>query len=801
VLASFIGWPLGKGFNMGYQPFYISNFDENGGLNNFYESFLTPEKAFQTLEDAMCWRGKVMKRPCITKIGRLRRDLGTQTFDNQATGGSYIVADIFSDPNIDLRATIPALGLPEPYAEIQPTTVVITVSGRIFTDPMGNGVLTEAGGSSGTINYVTGALSLTFAPPFGGLHNVTVQFFYFPGLPVMSLNRREADNINDEQNIAFDTKYAYTTLMGQFIELPSGTKFTWNGADWQLFWTTNFYTKTIGLARDKFFWATNYNAENIAPSIRDHINYYDGSDWFLLEPHVNPTTFLEQCKILIGYKSRLIAMNLWEGPDIYNVFHYPNKIRWSVNGDPTDINAWREDIPGQGSYLYAPTNEAIISVAFIRDILVVKFERSSWRLSYTGNENLPFVFQKIDTDLGSESPFSLITFGKGLLSVADKGITVDDGMSVNRIDTNIPQQVFKIKNNANGTDRVYGIRDFVSELAYFSFPSFNTVKFPDRVLVYNYNNATWAIFKDSFTCYGNYQRDSDETWAAFTDERYDTWAALYQTWNEGATSALVPNIAAGNQAGFVSALTPAIAPATVNSPTLFINALDVASIPCRITVPNHNLETGTFIKISGVLGISPLNPSILNNIPFPGMNLIYRVTVIDQNTLSLEVWDTVALVFDGLDISAYVGDYIGGGVITVLNRFDIITKEFSPFYETSGQCRLGSVDFFTSTTPTGEFIAEIYINSNLSISMTDQPSVLGTNIVFTKPENNALIPYQQFQEKIWHRMYIHAIAQNFTLEMTMSDEQMGRPDLDMSTEIFTLHALAFYLSKNARLVQ
>ena len=494
-------------------------------------------------------------------------------------------------------------------------------------------------------------------------------------------------------------------------------------------------------------------------------------------------------------------MNLYEGTSLTTKLHYQNKIRWSVNGDPTGSDAWRQDIPGQGSYLYAPTNEAIISAAFVRDILIVKFERSSWKIVYTGNENLPFVFQKINTDFGSESPFSLITFDKGVLAVGDKAITIDDGSNVSRIDLNIPQQVFKIKNDANGPARVYGIRDFMSELAYFSFPSASSPKFPDSVLVYNYNNATWAIFNDSFTCYGNYQQDTSATWADFTDIRYDTWQALYQEWNAGTTDALVPDIAAGNQHGFVSSLTAAIAPATVNSPTLFINAINVAAIPCELTVPNHNLYTGSFIKISGVMGNGPLNPSILNNIPIPGTNLIYRVTEIDINTISLEVWDVVNKKFIGLDISTYVGDYIGGGVITILNRFDIMTKEFSPFYENSGQCRLGSINFFTSATPSGEFTANVYINSEQSISMTGQSSDLGKNTVYTKPENTNLIPYQAFQDKIWHPMYINAIAQNFTLEMTLSDDEMGRPDLDMSAENFTLHALAFYISKNARLLQ
>ena len=57
------------------------------------------------------------------------------------------------------------------------------------------------------------------------------------------------------------------------------------------------------------------------------------------------------------------------------------------------------NIADGGGYIDASTEEQIVSAEFIKDRLIVYFERSTWELAYTGNEVLPFVWQKINTEL------------------------------------------------------------------------------------------------------------------------------------------------------------------------------------------------------------------------------------------------------------------------------------------------------------------------------------------------------------------------------------------------------------------
>ena len=43
---------------MSYQPYYITQYEQETGLENYFQSFLLPEKAFPVIEDAYCWRGR-----------------------------------------------------------------------------------------------------------------------------------------------------------------------------------------------------------------------------------------------------------------------------------------------------------------------------------------------------------------------------------------------------------------------------------------------------------------------------------------------------------------------------------------------------------------------------------------------------------------------------------------------------------------------------------------------------------------------------------------------------------------------
>ena len=758
---------------MSYSPFYIFGFEGESGLNQYYEPFLIPDKAFPQLEDAYAWRGRIRKRQGFTSLGRLQLNLSTITLSSQASGTSYTVADLLADSSIDVRSM-------QPNAEIKAGSLSITVGSVTFTDS-GDGTLTGSPGGSGTINYVTGALSLTFASSSGAT-NVVVTFSYYPALPVMGMRTRETLDVNLEETIAFDTIYAYRYVANAWEELPSTTPMTWNGADYQLFWTTNYWENSNG----ELLWATNNN-KGTTP---DPIAYYDGVTWTTFAPVVTSGSYLQQCLILIPYKNRLLALNTWEGSTLAGATQYPQRLRWSQNGDPTNQSTgWTTDVVGKGGYLDATTNQQIISVEFVKDQLIVKFERSSYKIVYTGNELIPFLFQKINTELGAESTFSLVPFDRGVFCVGNYGITTDDSVNVSRIDEKIPDFVFGINNDNQGTQRVYGIRDYNEQLVYWSFPNADQdPTFPNQVLVYNYINATYAIFNDSFTCFGYWNNPDDVTWATLP---YSSWNAWNEPWGSAQGQAGFPDVCAGNQQGY----TMLVMQQGVNDVSLSITAITPGT-PVTITVPNHNLQTGSFATIINIIGSGSPNPNTLNG-------PTYFLSRIDANTLSLQLYNPTTANLDNVILGSG-GTYLGGGQLAVVNNINITTKVFSPYYEDGKQVRLGYVDYFLDSTTSGQVTVQMFINESPNTSIDDPNSpgnsgLLGDNILLTSPENLYLIPYQENQRKIWHRQFYYTFGQNFQVQINMDAGQMSTPSIAGAD--FVMHALTLYFSRGARMTQ
>lgn len=497
----------------------------------------------------------------------------------------------------------------------------------------------------------------------------------------------------------------------------------------------------------------------------DGIRYYNGTTWANFNAAVNGTTAVMGCLILLPYKDRLVLLNTYEGNDLTpSATQFRQRARWSQNGSPIDplTSAWRDDIVGRGGFVDAPTNEQIISAEFLKDQLIVYFERSTWTLVYTGNEILPFVWQKINTELGAESTFSSVPFDNGVVAMGNVGLHTTNGISVQRIDSDIPDEVFNINNDNNGVKRVYGIRDYFKELVYFTYPeSSNNPTYPNKVLVYNYKNDTWSFFNESFTCYGYFQRSSDLTWAdLIATGPYPNWTQWNDAWNSGALQSNFLDICAGNQQGFVMQLIP---DTLANSHTRTIT--DVTGT--TIISPNHNLFVGNYIYIDNCLGTTNLNGQI------------FQVQGVTANQFTILI--------------AGVGIYLGNGTFKVLSNTKIQTKMFNPFWSSGQRFRLKSIEYLFDKTDGGEVTANIFIDTSSSGSLSDPNGlivspgcILGNNTIFTKPET-LLAVQQQDQSVIWHRGYYYIEGETFQVTIELSPTQMT--DILVNESDVVLHGM------------
>lgn len=714
---------------------------EEGQQNNI-EPFYLPEEAFFQLEDVYVWRGRVRKRFGYSLIGsndlnsRLRMQIGTTA----AVTGNFAIGAV--------PGSIFKVGQ---MFSVGTTVFTVNVTGT-------PAVLLTTGTATGTYDTTTGALSIT-----GNTENPSTAVYFYPAEPVMGLRTRESSSINKEDIIAFDTQFSYIFNGTAWSRLDTAT--SWTGTNSNFFWSCNYRGQN---PYETYFYAVN----NVAA---DHIKYIpEGSAaWTDFFPQLDsggaPVRFLRTCRVLLPFKDRLVAFNTTEeqtGVDR----KYPNRCRFSQNGDPRNpVTSWVDNVSGKGGFIDAPTQEKIITAEYIKDRLVVYFERSTWELVYTGNTQLPFRWQQINNELGCESTFSVIGFDTAVLGVGNVGVHSCNGVNVARIDEKIPDEVFKIHNGNDGPERVYGIRDYYNEVVYWSFPNdVGDPTFPTRILLYNYRNSTWSIFNDSFTCFGYYQKISDLTWATI-GSIYPTWSVWNNPWGSPLFQSSFPDIVAGNQEGFVFVLDSGL---SSNSQSLYIT--DMNSGTAELTIIDHNLRENDYVLVEEAQGITSLNGSIF-----------VVDEVVDSNTIILD--------------TTFSGTYTGAGKLSRISNLKILSKQFNPGTPVGQQFRVAYIDFLLNRTAVGEISLDYLIDTTSGSSIQDQvvsDVILGNNTLYTKVEQNS--SYQINQQQIWHRYYVQSNSQFLQLLFYMDDEQMKNKDIARSD--FEMHAILIYAEPQGRLI-
>ena len=529
-----------------------------------------------------------------------------------------------------------------------------------------------------------------------------------------------------------------------------------------------------------FFWGGNYRGAQSYDNIlfitnfvaADGMKYWDGSSWTNFVPVFNAAgDTIITARIILPFKDRLILLNTIEDISASN-HEFQQRVRFSQNGDPTDtVNGWLEDTPGRGGYIDAPTKEAIISAEFLRDRLIVFFERSTWELVYTGNQVLPFVWQKINTELGAESTFSVVPFDKVILGIGNVGIHACNGANVERIDDKIPQEVFEIQNENEGVERVYGIRDYTVEMVYWTFPSTDkeATTYPNQVLVYNYKTGTWALNDDTITVFGYYQNANDITWQSTNL----TWQEDDNTWNSGTQQSLFRQVLAGNQEGFTFIVNPNL---SRNSSSLQITNISIASNIVTFTVIDHNVQVGDFLFIDNIQGSGTL--PTLNGTIYP----VYQTP--STNTFTINTLATLL-----------TGTYTGAGTLERVSNIDIRTKQFNFYNQEGSNVYIPKIVFYVDRTTSGAITANVYVSSAGSYNLVDEGfitgALLGTNVLETFADE--FIPLQSIQDRFWHVCYFQAEGENVQIQLTFNSVQIRTPSIVFSD--FEMHAMFIYAMK------
>jgi len=490
--------------------------------------------------------------------------------------------------------------------------------------------------------------------------------------------------------------------------------------------------------------------------------------------------YVQTALIIISFKNRLLLLNTVELINGVST-EFKSRLRYSGVGSPLYASSWQQDFPGNGSEIDAPTSEAIVSAQFIKDRLIVFFENSTYEIAYTGNQVLPFVWQKINTELGASSTFSEVPFDKVVLGISNVGIHACNGTGVERIDNKIPQLAFDISTQESGANRVAGIRDFFTEMVYWTYPSSgrsDNFYYPNKVLVYNYVNDAWSINDDSFTTFGYYSLSKD-TPGDIWETTNLTWKESNAVWNtnfDATTNPSFKSVIAGNQQGFVviikadisdNAYALQVTQAVYSSPNYI---LDVICI-------NHNVEFEDYLLFSSMNGLVFTDSD--GKVSTTAAGRVVTDPVNDNNPNSF----SIAFVGNNFQPITISGSYKGGGVIKRISQIDIMTKQYNFYADKDRKITFNKVDFLIDKTDNGAVTVDYFLSSANNISMLEAAAFTGSALGNGTLQTSAysLVPIEAYQTRLWHPVYLIANGQCIQLRIFLSESQMTSYSVDTNS--------------------
>ena len=901
----------------------------NKGLRTDRTAFVIDNDSFPTLVNAYQWRGRVKRKRGTSLLTRLTRFFDSTNPSYSSISSVNLVAGaslLFTDFNLEATSSL------------IPGTVIITdnTTAQVYTDDSAG---TLIGGFGGTVNYATGRIAIVG----GGINNISAQFLYYPGLPVLGIEDLELESTQFPGTIAFDKTYSYNVLpnfpypsydvsfyknpaadpvnLPGYIPKANATPLTWNGQDYQQFWSVNYqgalwvtngitipfsitnigmqFTHVTAVAAPvgntvvitvtgpnlvvgDFVYAnefdpaiitginyqTGYVIAGSAPgaitvefpfatlagpggattdgilqyltnrsdNTKDGIRFYDGDPtngsptlpvlteghgWVNFSPPLSNFPFsiadlpprqyyLITARMIVPFKDRLLFLGPVIGDSSGALFYLQDTIIYSQNGTPyytssfTTIpasgpnypfqpvvtppgyeeilvpdnqtatpTAWFEDSTGFGGFITAGLAQPITTMSTSEDVLIVGFSTIQTKVVYSGNDLVPFNFYVINSELGSASTFSTINMDRGVISRGTRGYTITNQVECQRIDLEIPDQVFEINLLRNGNERFCSSRDFINEWVYFTYPS-NTrennsiYRYPDQTLLYNYRDNSWAIFNESYTTYGSFRRLTGFTWQTVGNV-YPSWNDWDEAWTAGTSTLLQEEVIAGNQQGFILFRDEGTGEGT----SLFIQSVGVGTN--IITSPDHNLSEGDYIMISGVIGSVG---AFLNN-------KIFSVWNVTQDTFKLDP-----------DPQSGATTYQGGGLITRLYVPQIQTKQFPIAWNLARKTRIGPQQYLFTKTTNAQITLLIFLSQNSADAYNEgaivpavgsiNDGLIYSNVLFTCPEStnlgltpaniNLQTPTASEQAQIWHRLNTSLIGDTIQIGFTLSDTQMRALD-------------------------
>jgi hypothetical protein len=772
------------------QPFLIAPYAT--GQDNGLEPWLTPEDAFVEILDGYVYRGVLQPRDGLQQFAtggvgsasraqsRVMKAVSNEDIaDTQSVSGTLSNVPVnpgsvsFSDGstqtgtddgqgNINETVSGEAIGNGSPQSYTA-AVIPITAGSVTFTDggaqtAADDGAGNITGDATGTINYTTGALTITWTGAVGGTASMsysaansigTVNYTTgaysitwgttVGGDAVVSYEAADEqcvmgihsywknDATRDLIVLSQDNANKYNTTTNRLDHLPFSSNLVtkasssiFTGSDSQYFHAANYFAKD---GTPRLVMVNNANPPVFYDGGTELKGYTTADNGDFVDPSLGT---LDKAQWVFSIQDRLIFVAPTLGGTLYPRRYIFSRIQ-NDSGDGDDFAG-----EGAGNEIL-PTNSIIRACVQLKDTLIMFTNDEIWSVTFVDNIDIPVQVRRLDSGLlaGAEAPFSGVQFMGKALGVGGLGIVGTDGRDAFRVDNKIPYFARRdIKRSGIAT--TFG--NVVREHSQFWWnyqddndePTHNT-----RTLVNNIEENTWASYRHPLSAIGDFELSAGYTWGNIDGDvkaHWITWKRTDEAWRELDNDKL-PKTLVGDCDGFVYLA------ATGDSDQAFEITGATQADPCVLTTEPHNIAVGDEIYIQGVAGMTELNDAI------------YEVSAVTATTITI-----------GIDASGFTA-YSSGGSLEKVYEFEATTKPLNPFAKQNKKARLVKIGFLVDT-DTRNFDVALYADRRRDPYQTSR--------IVTTSDGNAN------QTKRWVYLWVSQTANFHTMKISQKSINKGR---------------------------
>ena len=356
------------------------------------------------------------------------------------------------------------------------------------------------------------------------------------------------------------------------------------------------------------------------------------------------------------------------------------------------------NVPGSGLINF-DTYEIMKGMNIISDYIVVNFQRSNWTLRKRTDPFNPYFLQKIPSVIGTDASFSAVAWDQNVRSAGKTGLLTTDGRVSLRFDNKIPRFSQDNIDQVN-FDLIYGGFDRINGQILFSYleeagldPS-DSGTTQDSVLVFNYEEKTWAVNNQRFSVFGQALTGTFLAMNQIEDAPGfpASWARMdttEETMNTIGISLETQKTLAGDNQGFVYEINK-------DFDDYFANITDITQATSAvITFDATPFAIGDRVVFEDIDGPNDANPSMSE------MNgLIGTITAVTLTTATVDIDSTLFTAYDAANPT---------GNISKIIEFEASLSPFNPYRAQGRMCYVSHVEVLLNTNNAGVYV-DIYID-------------------------------------------------------------------------------------------